>query len=167
MASYWDRTDKRRRLIEERRRELADLQMQLWGWSDQRLRDGFGRLLNPKARQPWRAGGQVMIRTTQVGSGDTVVYVQHHGERCLSYRREGGEWNPCPAGDELRSLVECVTNVVDEQLHDLDPVRVRARRRLQAELARGSNTETYDIASPLYGLDAASRGTSEAEREAA
>jgi len=53
MASYWDRTDKRRRLIEERERKLADLQIQLWGWSDQRLRDGFGRLLKPK---PGRRG---------------------------------------------------------------------------------------------------------------
>jgi hypothetical protein len=49
MASYWDRTDKRRRLIEERQRDLADMQMQLWGWCDQRLRDGFGRLLKPKS----------------------------------------------------------------------------------------------------------------------
>jgi hypothetical protein len=48
-----------------------------------------------------------------------------------------------------------------------DPVRVRTRRRCLAELARGRNTETYDIASPLYGLDGSSRATSEAEREAA
>ena len=49
MTSYWDRTDERRRLVKQRQRELQDLQMRLWGWSDQRLRDGFGRLLSPKA----------------------------------------------------------------------------------------------------------------------
>src|SRR5262249_25344890 len=108
-----------------------------------------------------------MIRTTQVGSGDTAVYVQHDGERCLSYRRQGGEWIPCPADDELRSPVEYGEKVVDEQVHDLDPFRVGARRRCLAEPPRARNTETYDIGSPLYGLDGSSRGTSEAEREAA
>jgi hypothetical protein len=48
VTSYWDRTDERRRLVKQRQRELQDLQMRLWGWSDQRLRDGFGRLLSPK-----------------------------------------------------------------------------------------------------------------------
>ena len=48
MSSYWDRTDERRRLVERRQRELAERQIELWGWSDQRLRDGTGRLLRPK-----------------------------------------------------------------------------------------------------------------------
>jgi hypothetical protein len=32
----------------------------------------------------------------------------------------------------------CVENVIDEQLHDLDPARVRARRRLQTTLCEQS-----------------------------
>jgi hypothetical protein len=56
MASYWDRTDERRRLAKQRQRELQELQMQLWGWKDERLRDDFGRLLNPKPGTPRTTG---------------------------------------------------------------------------------------------------------------
>jgi hypothetical protein len=60
MASYWDRTDERRRLIRERARGLKEKQMEMWGWSDERLRDGMGRLLDDKpgkraARTPRKA----------------------------------------------------------------------------------------------------------------
>jgi hypothetical protein len=48
MASYWDRTDERRRLIEERSHGLREKQLAMWGWSDERLRDGMGRLLKDK-----------------------------------------------------------------------------------------------------------------------
>jgi hypothetical protein len=48
MSSYWDRTDERRRLIQERARDNIELQLKMWGWSDERLRDACGRLVNPK-----------------------------------------------------------------------------------------------------------------------
>jgi hypothetical protein len=40
--------------------------------------------------------------------------------------------------EEARSLCEYVRNVIDEALHDLDPARVRARKRLHATLVRSS-----------------------------
>jgi hypothetical protein len=46
--------------------------------------------------------------------------------------------------EEARSLCEYVRNVVDEALHDLDPARVRARKRLRAMLARYANVTEYD-----------------------
>jgi hypothetical protein len=45
---------------------------------------------------------------------------------------------------EARALCEYVRNVIDEVLHDLDPARVRARRRLHAMLARCANVTEYD-----------------------
>jgi hypothetical protein len=52
--------------------------------------------------------------------------------------------------EHLKSLRQHVLNVVDEQLYDLDPVRVRARRRREAALARGRQVEDYDFGSPLH-----------------
>lgn len=46
--------------------------------------------------------------------------------------------------EESRSLCEYVRNVVDEALHDLNPARVRARRRLHAMLARCANVTEPD-----------------------
>jgi hypothetical protein len=103
-----------------------------------------------------------MIQTTRVGD----IYVEHDDERSYRWHRDGGDWKACD-NNPHKSLKHYVENVIDEQLHDLDPGRVRAWRRCLAELARARNTETYDIGSPLYGLDGSSRGTSEAEREAA
>jgi hypothetical protein len=58
MASYWDRTDERRRLIRERSLGLRARQLEMWGWSDERLRDGMGRLLrdrpSERRREPRR-----------------------------------------------------------------------------------------------------------------
>jgi hypothetical protein len=45
---------------------------------------------------------------------------------------------------EARALCEYVRNVIDEALHDLDPARVRARKRLHAMLARCANVTEYD-----------------------
>jgi hypothetical protein len=53
--------------------------------------------------------------------------------------------------DNLKSLADHVRNIVDEQLHDLDPIRVSARKRLVVAVARGRQSEVYDFGSPLYG----------------
>jgi len=45
-----------------------------------------------------------------------------------------------------RGLLEYVANVVDEELHDLDPLRVQGRIRLQAILKRCAQTEQHDFA---------------------
>jgi hypothetical protein len=60
MPSYWDRTDERRRLTEERSRGLKELQLEMWGWSDERLRDGMGRLLKDR---PGKRGRREERRT--------------------------------------------------------------------------------------------------------
>jgi len=44
-----------------------------------------------------------------------------------------------------RALLEYVSNVVAEQLHNLDPVRVRARRRLEAMLRRCAQVKEPDL----------------------
>jgi hypothetical protein len=48
VSSFWDRSDEERRRVKEAHHLLAERQMRLWGWSDQRLLDKFGHLLNPK-----------------------------------------------------------------------------------------------------------------------
>ena len=48
--------------------------------------------------------------------------------------------------DDRRALLEYVGNVIDEQLHDLDPVRVQGRLRLQAVLTRCARTKEHDVA---------------------
>jgi hypothetical protein len=45
-----------------------------------------------------------------------------------------------------RALLEYVANVVDEQLHDLDPLRVQGRVRLRAMLKRCAQTREHDFA---------------------
>jgi hypothetical protein len=40
MASFWDKVERRQRLAADRGTELRDLQIELWGWCDERLRDG-------------------------------------------------------------------------------------------------------------------------------
>jgi len=50
-----------------------------------------------------------------------------------------------------RALLESVGNVIDEQLHDLDPVRVQARIRLQAMLRCCGQLEAHDIGFVPYG----------------
>jgi hypothetical protein len=47
-------------------------------------------------------------------------------------------------GTEAGSLCEYVSNIIDEALHDLDPARVRARKRLHAMLARCANVTEYN-----------------------
>ena len=54
-----------------------------------------------------------------------------------------------PIGDHPiadRALLEYVSSAIDEQLHDLDPARVRARMRLQAMLKRCAQTKQHDFA---------------------
>jgi hypothetical protein len=46
---------------------------------------------------------------------------------------------------EARSLCEYVRNVIDEALHDRDPARVRARKRLHGMLARCANVTECDF----------------------
>ena len=45
-----------------------------------------------------------------------------------------------------RGLLEYVANVVDEELHDLDPLRRRGRVRLRAMLKRCAQTKRHDFA---------------------
>jgi len=47
---------------------------------------------------------------------------------------------------DYRGLLEYVTNVVDEELHDLDPLRRRGRVRLHAMLRRCAQTAQHDFA---------------------
>jgi hypothetical protein len=53
--------------------------------------------------------------------------------------------------DERRGLLEYVGNVVDEQLHDLDPGRAQGRLRLQAMLTRCARTKEPDSAFIPFG----------------
>ena len=53
--------------------------------------------------------------------------------------------------DDRRALLGYVGNVIDEQLHDLDPVRVQGRLRLQAMLMRCARTKEHDVAFVSYG----------------
>jgi hypothetical protein len=48
--------------------------------------------------------------------------------------------------DDHRGLLEYVANVVAEQLHDLDPLRVQGRVRLHAMLRRCAQTKQHDFA---------------------
>jgi hypothetical protein len=41
MASFWDKVERRQRLAADRGAELRDLQIELWGWCDERQRDGL------------------------------------------------------------------------------------------------------------------------------
>ena len=50
-----------------------------------------------------------------------------------------------------RALLQYVSNVVDEQLHDLDPVRVQGRAQLHAMLTRCARTKEHDFAFVSYG----------------
>jgi len=52
---------------------------------------------------------------------------------------------------DRRGLLEYVANIVDGQLHDLDPIRVQARLRLQAMLNRCGRTKEHDVAFIPYG----------------
>jgi hypothetical protein len=52
--------------------------------------------------------------------------------------------------DDHRALLEYVGNVVDEQLHDLDPARVQGRARLCAMLTRCRQLTELDD-DPLFG----------------
>ena len=45
-----------------------------------------------------------------------------------------------------RDLLEYVANVIDEGLHDLDPLRRRGRVRLHAMLRRCAQTKQHDFA---------------------
>jgi len=45
-----------------------------------------------------------------------------------------------------KALLEYVGNVIDEQLHDLDPVRVQGRLRLQEMLKRCARPKEHDVA---------------------
>jgi hypothetical protein len=45
-----------------------------------------------------------------------------------------------------RSLLEYVANVIDEELHDLDPLRRAGRARLHAMLRRCAQTKQHDFA---------------------
>jgi hypothetical protein len=75
MASFWDKVEKRQRLVADKGAELRDLQIELWGWCDERPRDGLrtphngwaGNLLRPPPRQN---GGNVVG-----GNLDVVVVV--------------------------------------------------------------------------------------------
>jgi len=53
--------------------------------------------------------------------------------------------------DDYRALLEYVGNVIDEQLHNLDPGRVQGRLRLQAMLMRCARTKEHDVAFISYG----------------
>jgi hypothetical protein len=65
MASFWDKVERRQRLAAGRGAELRDLQIELWGWCDERPRNGVrtwrngwaGNLLRPLPRQN---GGNVV-----------------------------------------------------------------------------------------------------------
>jgi hypothetical protein len=70
MPSYWDRTDARRRQKEERQRALTELQMEMWGWTDQRLRDGTGRLLRPRPDRRSGRGERERIDRSMSQTGD-------------------------------------------------------------------------------------------------
>jgi len=83
---------------------------------------GFLKMMEPGGCG--ERGSRIMIRKTRVGD----IHVEHDDERCYRCRREGGEWNACD-NNPHKSLKQYVENVIEEQLHDLDPVRVRARRR--------------------------------------
>jgi len=53
--------------------------------------------------------------------------------------------------DDHRALLEYVGNIVDEQLHDLDPARVQGRAQLRAMLTRCRQLTELDIAFVPYG----------------
>jgi hypothetical protein len=65
VVSFWDKVERRQRLAADRGAELRDLQIELWGWCDERPRDGVrtrhngwaGNVLGPPAR---RNGGNVV-----------------------------------------------------------------------------------------------------------
>jgi hypothetical protein len=50
-----------------------------------------------------------------------------------------------------RGLLEYVANVVDEELHDLDPARVQGRIRLEAMHKRCRELKGHDTAFVPYG----------------
>jgi hypothetical protein len=53
--------------------------------------------------------------------------------------------------DDHRTLLEHVSNIIEEELHDIDPARVQARLRLRAMLNRCAQTKEHDVAFVPYG----------------
>jgi hypothetical protein len=51
MTSFWDKVEQRQRVVVDRRTALRNLQLELWGWCDERPRDGAGNLLPTPPRQ--------------------------------------------------------------------------------------------------------------------
>jgi hypothetical protein len=80
-VSFWDKVERRQRLAADEGAELRDLQIELWGWCDERPRDGIrtrhngwaGNLLRPPPR---RNGGNVVGGNLGVGAADDLFLVE-------------------------------------------------------------------------------------------
>jgi hypothetical protein len=73
MTSFWDKVEQRRKLAANRGTTLRDLQLELWGWCDERLRDGIrtrhnGWAGNLLRRPPRRNGGNIVRSNPDAGA---------------------------------------------------------------------------------------------------
>jgi hypothetical protein len=128
MASFWDKVERRQRLAADRGVELRGLQIELWGWCDERPRDGVrtrhngwaGNLLRPLPRQN---GGNV-VGDHDLGAGavdEQPAMDQPANEQPVAAEQPRAVITPAPDDDDARREAQTLAELFEYVSAAWDP----------------------------------------------